>query len=338
MAPMWRSTECRSTRAASSRASCSCPWSPSATGTSSSLLRWRGAAAYLTTRPPVGGTAIEVPDTLRGLMALAAVQRSSFAGPVIAVTGSVGKTSTKDLAWAALAAGRPTWANERSFNNEQGLPTTLLNTPDLTEVLVLEMGMRGLGEIAELCSIARPTIGVITRVAEAHSDRVGGIEGVARAKAELIAALPHDGLAILNADDVRVRAMASQSAAPVLLYGGAPDADVRLDDLRLDDIARPSFLLHTPWGQCRVHLAASGRHMAHNGGRAGMRGGNRWRSARGRRGAGRGRPHRHAHGGAAHRGRCDRAQRLVQRQPHQRARRSMRWPTCRQLVASRCSV
>lgn len=224
----------------------------------------RGAAAYLTTRPPVGGTAIEVPDTLRGLMALAAAQRSSFAGPVIAITGSVGKTSTKDLAWAALAAGRPTWANERSFNNEQGLPTTLLNTPDLTEVLVLEMGMRGLGEIAELCSIARPTIGVITRVAEAHSDRVGGIEGVARAKAELIAALPHDGLAILNADDVRVRAMASQSAAPVLLYGDAPDADVRLDDLRLDDIARPSFLLHTPWGQCRVHLAASGRHMAHN--------------------------------------------------------------------------
>jgi hypothetical protein len=121
---------------------------------------------------------------------LAAARRSTFDGPVIGITGSVGKTSTKDLAWAALAASKRTWANERSFNNEQGLPTTLLNTPDDTEVLVLEMGMRGFGEIAELCAIARPTIGVVTRVAEAHSDRVGGIEGVARAKAELIEALP----------------------------------------------------------------------------------------------------------------------------------------------------
>ena len=207
---------------------------------------------------------MEVADTLRALMALAGEMRATFAGPVIGVTGSVGKTSTKDLAWAALAASRRTWANERSFNNEQGLPTTLLNTPELTEVLMLEMGMRGLGEIAELCAIARPTIGVITRVAEAHSDRVGGIEGVAQAKAELIRALPAGGLAILNADDVRVRAMAGVSAAPVLLYGDATDADVRISDLHLDDIARPSFHLDTPWGSCDVHLGISGRHMAHN--------------------------------------------------------------------------
>ncbi|MGB8858497.1 MAG: UDP-N-acetylmuramoyl-tripeptide--D-alanyl-D-alanine ligase, partial [Ilumatobacteraceae bacterium] len=224
----------------------------------------RGAAAYLTSAPPGGGTAVEVPDTLKALMALAAAQRPQFTGPVIGVTGSVGKTSTKDLAWAALAASRRTWANERSFNNEQGLPTTLLNAPELTEVLMLEMGMRGHGEIAELCSIARPTIGVVTRVAEAHSDRVGGIDGVARAKAELIAALPPDGLAILNADDVRVRAMASVSEAPVLLYGDAAGADVRIGDLHLDDIARPSFHLDTPWGSCDVHLGVSGRHMAHN--------------------------------------------------------------------------
>ena len=185
----------------------------------------RGAAAYLTSAPPVGGTAIEVPDTLRALMALAAAQRRSFDGPVVGVTGSVGKTSTKDLAWVALAASLRTWANERSFNNEQGLPTTLLNTPDLTEVLILEMGMRGAGEIAELCEIARPTIGVVTRVAEAHSDRLGGIDGVARDSA---------------------------------------DADVRISLLHLDDIARPSFHLDTPWGSCEVHLGVSGRHMAHN--------------------------------------------------------------------------
>ena len=224
----------------------------------------RGAAAYLTAQPPVGGTAIEVPDTLRALMALAAHQRAAFDGPVIGVTGSVGKTSTKDLAWAALATGRRTWANERSFNNEQGLPTTLLNTPDGTEVLMLEMGMRGVGEIAELCAIARPTIGVVTRVAEAHSDRLGGIDGVARAKAELVQALPAGGTAILNADDARVRAMRGASAAPVLLFGEAADADVRISGLTLDELARASFHLDTPWGAVDVRLGISGRHMANN--------------------------------------------------------------------------
>lgn len=224
----------------------------------------RGAAAYLTSRPPVGGTAIEVPDTLPALMALATSQRRMFDGPVIGITGSVGKTSTKDLAWAALAASIPTWANERSFNNEQGLPTTLLNTPDGTKVLMLEMGMRALGEITELCAIAQPTIGVVTRVAEAHSDRVGGIDGVARAKAELIQALPADGLAILNADDARVRAMEAVCAGSVLLYGETADADVRVSMLRLDDLARASFHLDTPWGSYDVRLAISGRHMANN--------------------------------------------------------------------------
>lgn len=225
----------------------------------------RGAAAFLTSQPFAGrGTAIVVPDTLRALMALAAARRSTFDGPVIGITGSVGKTSTKDLAWAALAASKRTWANERSFNNEQGLPTTLLNTPELTDVLVLEMGMRGFGEIAELCAIARPTIGVVTRVAEAHSDRVGGIEGVARAKAELIEALPANGLALLNVDDARVRAMAGVAPCPVLFYGEGDGADVRITDLRIDEIARPSFRLHTPWGSSLVHLGVSGRHMAHN--------------------------------------------------------------------------
>jgi UDP-N-acetylmuramoyl-tripeptide--D-alanyl-D-alanine ligase len=224
----------------------------------------RGAAAYLTAQPAVGGTAIEVPDSLRALMALAAAQRASFDGPVIGVTGSVGKTSTKDLAWAALAVSRRTWANERSFNNEQGLPTTLLNTPDDTQVLMLEMGMRGFGQIAELCDIARPTIGVVTRVAEAHSDLVGGIDGVARAKAELIESLPSSGVAILNADDHRVRAMRGRTGADVVLFGEAVDADVRVVDVVLDDLARPTCTMVTPWGTARVSLVVSGRHMAFN--------------------------------------------------------------------------
>lgn len=229
----------------------------------------RGAAAYLSSRPVPGSSpvpAIEVPDTLRALMRLGSVQRQEFDGPVIAITGSVGKTSTKDLAWAALAASRRTWANERSYNNEQGLPTTVLNTPDDTEVMVLEMGMRGHGEIGDLCRIARPTIGVITRVAEAHSDRVGGIEGVARAKGELIESLSPNGLAILNHDDPRVHAMAARSLAPVLYYGEGrdPAVEVRISAVRLDDIARPTFHLDSPWGSVTVHLGVSGRHMVHN--------------------------------------------------------------------------
>lgn len=231
----------------------------------------RGASAYLRARgaerdapASPGATAIEVGDTIEALTSLATIQRATFRGPVVGVTGSVGKTSTKDLLRAALGASRLTWANERSFNNEQGLPTTLLNTPDGTEVMVLEMGMRGFGEIAALCRVARPTVGVVTRVAEAHNDRLGGIEGVARAKAELVHALPVDGTAILNADDQRVKAMACLGPASVVLFGSHDDADVRITDLRLDDHARPSFRIHTPWGTHDVRLGVSGRHMASN--------------------------------------------------------------------------
>jgi UDP-N-acetylmuramoyl-tripeptide--D-alanyl-D-alanine ligase len=223
-----------------------------------------GAAAYLTTRAAGTGTAIEVDDTLQALMRLATERRKHTAATVVGITGSVGKTSTKDLAWAALAASKRTWANERSFNNDQGLPTTLLNAPDDTEVLVLEMGMRGFGEITRLCGIASPRIGIVTRVAEAHSDRVGGIDGVAEAKAELVDALPADGIAILNGDDPRVRAMASRCAGSSIVYGEAVDADVRITDVTLDRLARASFTAHTPWGVVAVRLGVSGRHMVSN--------------------------------------------------------------------------
>lgn len=223
-----------------------------------------GAAAYLTAQPARGGTAIEVDDTLQALMRLATAQRGRYGGSLVGITGSVGKTSTKDLAWAALGASRRTWANERSFNNEQGLPTTLLNAPADTEVMVLEMGMRGFGEIRALCDIARPGIGVVTRVAEAHSDRVGGIDGVARAKAELVQALPSSGTAVLNADDPRVAAMRSLTDAGVVCFGEATDAEVRITDVVLDELARASFTLTTPWGAVAVRLGVSGRHMVHN--------------------------------------------------------------------------
>jgi UDP-N-acetylmuramoyl-tripeptide--D-alanyl-D-alanine ligase len=227
----------------------------------------RGAPAYLTSQPiwpGTKGTAIEVPDTLAALMRLAAARRARSTATVVGITGSVGKTSTKDLAWAALELSRRTWANESSFNNDQGLPTTILNAPDDTDVMILEMGMRGFGEIARLCDIAAPQVGIVTRVAEAHSDRVGGIEGVARAKGELVQALPPDGVAILNADDPRVASMARMASARVLLFGETAGSHVRITSVVLDHLARASFAASTPWGDVYVRLAVSGKHMVSN--------------------------------------------------------------------------
>ncbi len=183
---------------------------------------------------------------------------------VVGITGSVGKTTTKDYAAAAIAVGRRVAANQRSYNNEQGLPVTVLGAADDTEVLVLEMGMRGFGEIARLCTVAPPTIGIVTAVAAAHTARLGGIDGVARAKAELVEALPQHGVAILNADDQRVRTMAALTKASTITFGESAGADVVVDHVELDGLARPSFRLRTPWGSAPVQLRASGRHMIGN--------------------------------------------------------------------------
>ena len=223
-----------------------------------------GAAAYLTQQPSVGGSAIAVDDTGAALLALGSWGRAQLQATVIAITGSVGKTSTKDLARAALSAGLCTTANEKSFNNDQGLPVTILNAPGDTQALVLEMGMRGFGEIKRLCDVGRPTIGVITRIAAAHTELLGGIEGVAKAKAELIQALPAAGTAILNGDDPYASAMAADALCPVLTFGVAPRCDVQVADLRLDGLARPRFTLLSPWGDVEVTLGVSGQHMAMN--------------------------------------------------------------------------
>lgn len=228
-----------------------------------------GAAAYLTARSPQGGTALRVPDTARALLELGAWARGRLEGRlgdrVVGITGSVGKTSTKDLVAAALSTTYRTTAAERSFNNDQGLPVTILNAPDDVEAVVLEMGMRGFGEIARLCRIGRPSIGVVTAVGEAHSELVGGIDGVARAKAELVEALPVAGVAVLNGDDPRVLAMADRTAARVLTYGAGEHVAVRIDELVLDAHARPRFTCRTPWGTVDVQLGLIGRHMASNG-------------------------------------------------------------------------
>ncbi|MFK7918226.1 MAG: UDP-N-acetylmuramoyl-tripeptide--D-alanyl-D-alanine ligase [Ilumatobacter sp.] len=224
-----------------------------------------GAAVTLASEAiAVGGdrTIIEVADTSHALMSLAAFARQRSSARVVGITGSVGKTTTKDLVAAACGASLRTTANERSFNNEQGLPITILNAPDDAEALVVEMGMRGFGEITRLCDVARPEIGVVTTVGYSHTERVGGIEGVAKAKREIVEALSSSGTAVLNADDDRVAAMARHTSASVLTFGTT--GDVRISGLHLDALARPRFALATPWGSADVELAVSGAHMAMN--------------------------------------------------------------------------
>lgn len=221
-----------------------------------------GASAYLTSGPRVGGTSIAVDDTSRALTALGVAARDRLHGPVVGITGSVGKTSVKDLLVAAVGSVRRAHANPASFNNELGLPLTLINAPDDTEIAVLEMGARGIGHIAELCRVGRPTIGVVTCVAGAHTELFGSLEGVALGKGELVEALPASGTAILNAGDRRVMAMRERTSAEVVTFGAG--GDVRVIDLRLDQNMRPTFGIQTPWGNAEVSLRLAGAHMAAN--------------------------------------------------------------------------
>ncbi|GAA3706663.1 UDP-N-acetylmuramoyl-tripeptide--D-alanyl-D-alanine ligase [Gordonia hankookensis] len=226
-----------------------------------------GASAYLTsqgTDPDITLPAITVTDTAAALADLGGAARDRLPERVVGVTGSVGKTSTKDLLAGVLATTYRTTASEKSFNNELGLPLTLAGAPDDTEAVVVEMGARGIGHIDLLCGIARPTVGIITRVEGVHLELFGDIESVALAKGELVEALPVDGLAVLNADDERVAAMASRTDAGVLTFGLSSSSDVHASDVALDDQLRASFRLHTPWGEADVRLDARGEHQVPN--------------------------------------------------------------------------
>jgi UDP-N-acetylmuramoyl-tripeptide--D-alanyl-D-alanine ligase len=220
-----------------------------------------GAAAYLTARAPSTGTAVEVADTLAALGAVGALARDRLPDRVVGVTGSVGKTSVKDLLAAALATTYATVASEKSFNNELGVPLTLANAPEATEAAVVEMGARGIGHIRLLCELARPTIGVVTAVGHVHTELFGTIDDVALGKGELVEDLPPSGTAVLNADDERVAAMAPRTPARVLTYGMA--GEVTASGVTLDDL-RPAFRLHTPWGDADVRLAVRGAHQVSN--------------------------------------------------------------------------
>lgn len=222
-----------------------------------------GAAAYLTARDGRDGSAIAVSDTVAALTSLGRWARTCLPDRVVGITGSTGKTSTKDLLASVLGRSRVVAVSARSFNNELGVPLTLVNAPGDAEMTVVEMGARGEGHIAGLCEIAHPTVGVVTNVGLAHTSMFGSLEAVARAKSELPAALPSGGTAVLNADDERVAAMKSTTRASVLTFGlGA--GEIRATNVSVDGELRPAFRLVTPWGDADVALVARGAHQVPN--------------------------------------------------------------------------
>ncbi len=223
-----------------------------------------GATAFLSARPPPYGTSVVVDDTGTALAALGRHARSRLSDRVVAVTGSVGKTSVKDLLASALGARWRTSASTGSFNNELGVPLTLVNAPGGTEVAVVEMGARAPGDLRLLCELAQPTVGVVTIVGLVHTQTFGTLGQVAQAKAELVESLPASGTAVLNADDALVTAMAEATSASVLRFGLAPGADVTATDIHLDGELRPSFRLRSPWGDAHVRLGVRGRHQVAN--------------------------------------------------------------------------
>jgi UDP-N-acetylmuramoyl-tripeptide--D-alanyl-D-alanine ligase len=183
---------------------------------------------------PSDVSVITVDNTLKALSDLAGYIRLTFNGPVVAVTGSNGKTTTKDMCTAVLSQKYVVLANEGNQNNEVGLPLTLFNLEKKHEAVIVEMGMRGPGQIEQLCEIARPTIGVITNVGNTHLELLGSVENIARAKGELIENLPRNGWAVLNQDDSRVMEMEKRSKAGVITYGQHPAAQVRAEKVRLE--------------------------------------------------------------------------------------------------------
>lgn len=227
-------------------------------GAAAALVDEEGAAAISD-----GPLIVVERDTVAALGSLGRAARARLSeATVVGITGSVGKTTTKDLLASAFATTLRTVASERSLNNEMGVPLTLLGADERSEVVVVEMGARGAGHVALLCEIAAPTIGVVTSVGAAHLGLFGDLDAVAEAKGELVESLPPSGIAVLNADDERVLAMRARAAARVLTFGRS--GDVVAEDVAVDELLRPTFVLRTPWGAARVATGARGRHNVAN--------------------------------------------------------------------------
>jgi UDP-N-acetylmuramoyl-tripeptide--D-alanyl-D-alanine ligase len=205
-----------------------------------------------------GRPVIAAPDTTRALGALAAGHRASFRGAVVAITGSNGKTTCKEMCAAILGSVAPCLATKGNLNNEYGLPLTLLQREERHRSVVVELGMNHRGEIARLAAIAKPSVGVITNIGTAHIEFLGSRDEIAREKGDLVAALPADGVAVLNGDDRRALDQASRSAARVLRFGLGPEADVRAE--RVTALGERGYAFDLVYGGERqaVHVAGLG--------------------------------------------------------------------------------
>jgi UDP-N-acetylmuramoyl-tripeptide--D-alanyl-D-alanine ligase len=225
----------------------------------------QGGASAALTRRPVDAPCVVVADPVVALGQLAAHVRAELPDVVVVgVTGSQGKTSTKDLIAQVLESAGPTIATAASLNNEIGSPLTLLRADPSTEFLVVEMGARGRGHIEYLARMARPSIGVVLNVGASHIGEFGSQADIAVAKGELVEALPASGVAVLNRDDPLVDAMRTRTAARVATFGTARDADVRVSDSRLDDDGQISLTLVMSGRRHGLELSLIGLHQAAN--------------------------------------------------------------------------
>jgi UDP-N-acetylmuramoyl-tripeptide--D-alanyl-D-alanine ligase len=223
----------------------------------------RGAVAVIASRP-VDVPRVEVADGIAAITALATSEARRLPATVVGITGSSGKTSTKDLLGAVLATAGPTVAPAGSMNNELGHPYTVLRADADTRFLVLEMGARGIGHIRHLVRIAPPHIGVVLNVGSAHLGVFGTRQAIAQAKGELVEALPADGVAVLNADDPLVLEMGRRTSARVVTFGESVGADVSGADVVLDDLGRPAFWLRSGCDAAHVQLRVVGAHHVSN--------------------------------------------------------------------------
>ena len=221
-----------------------------------------GAAAVLGTRP-TGVPTVVVPDPVAALGRLARHVLDALDGvTVLALTGSQGKTGTKDYLAQVLGAVAPTVATAGNLNNEIGVPLTVLRATPETSYLLVEMGARGIGHIAYLCEVARPLVAAVLNVGTAHVGEFGGQDAIARAKGEIVEALPPEGTAVLNADDPRTAAMGERTVARSLTFG--EHGDVRWRGLELDSLQRPTFELGYAGRWRTVRLGQAGLHQVSN--------------------------------------------------------------------------
>ncbi|GFP22939.1 UDP-N-acetylmuramoyl-tripeptide--D-alanyl-D-alanine ligase [Candidatus Hakubella thermalkaliphila] len=217
------------------------------------------------TRSQKGDLAIiQVRDCLAALQALAREVRNRSSYRTIGLTGSTGKTSTKDFLKSILAKRFKVWATPKSYNNEVGLPLTILGADSQDEILIAELGMRGEGQIAQLCEILRPDMGIVTRIGPVHLETLGSEDRIARAEGELVEAIPETGLVVLNRDDRWFPSMADKARGRVVSYGMDSEAEVRATDIKLDAEARPSFQLVSGDRRTLVKLQVMGEHNVAN--------------------------------------------------------------------------